>query len=226
MSEDIAANVRRLRERIVAAAGRAGRSPDEITLVAVTKKQPTSAIQAALAAGIRDIGENYVQEALSKRDALSPDENGAVCWHLLGHLQTNKVRLASPNFDVIQSVDSLRVAQALSRQAMTDGKEQAVLLQVHLGSEETKFGLPPDEALDAAAQIAALDGLDLQGLMGIAPFEGDSRPYFAALRRLFDQLPAGHRRTLSMGMTGDFETAIEEGATMVRIGTAIFGQRQ
>ena len=226
MSEDVATKVRHLRERIAAAAGRAGRAPEEITLVAVTKKQPASAIQDALAAGIGDIGENYVQEALSKRSDLGSEASGAARWHLLGHLQTNKVKLAAPYFDVIQSVDSLRVAQALSRQAVADGKLQAVLLQVHLGSEETKFGLPPEEALDAAAQVAALDGLDLQGLMGIAPFGVDSRPYFAALRRLFDQLPVGQRRTLSMGMTGDFESAIEEGATMVRIGTAIFGQRQ
>ncbi|MBV9852557.1 MAG: YggS family pyridoxal phosphate-dependent enzyme [Armatimonadetes bacterium] len=226
MTDSVADNIARVRERIAAAAVRAGRGPEEVTLVAVTKRHPAQAIREALAAGVRDIGESYVQEARMKRDGLAPDEREAIRWHLLGHLQSNKARQAVPLFDLIQSVDSLRLAQSLARQAQHLGRTLPVLLQVHLGDEETKFGLPLDAALDAAAQVAALDGLDLQGLMGIAPFGGDPRSHFAAMRRLFERLPPSHRRTLSLGMTGDFETAIEEGATMVRIGTAIFGPRQ
>lgn len=226
MSRQIAENVTKVRARIAAAAERAGRQAQEITLVAVAKKQPVEAIRDALAAGVADIGENYVQETLSKREDLSPAEITAVRWHLLGHLQTNKVRQAVPAFDVIQSVDSVRLGIAAARQAVAIGKRLPALLQVHLGDEETKFGLPPAEALGAAAELAQIDGLDLQGLMGIAPFGVDPHPHFALLRRLFEGLPPQNRRTLSMGMTGDFEAAIEEGATMVRIGTAIFGPRQ
>ncbi len=219
----IADNIARVRERIGIAAERAGRRADEITLVAVTKKQSVEAVQEALRAGLADIGENYVQEAMPKRAGA---EGLQAQWHLIGHLQRKKATQAVHTFDVIQSVDSLKLAQALSGQADAQGKTLQILLQVHLGDEETKFGVAPETAQDLAAEIGVLRGLDLQGFMGIAPFGVDPRPHFAALRRLFEALPTAHRRTLSMGMTGDFEMAITEGATMVRIGTAIFGPRQ
>jgi pyridoxal phosphate enzyme (YggS family) len=216
----IADNVARVRERIARAAARAGRQPEGITLVAVSKKQPAAAVRAALAAGVSDLGENYVQEAVEKREVVPQGR-----WHLLGHLQTNKARAAVSLFDLIESVDSVKLARTLGRQATALGKTQEVLLQVHLGDEATKTGLPPEQARDAAWEIAAIPGLALRGLMGIAPLGVDPRPHFRDLRRLFDGLPDANRQTLSMGMSGDFEIAIEEGATAVRVGTAIFGSR-
>jgi pyridoxal phosphate enzyme (YggS family) len=217
MSE-IADNVARVRERITEAANRAGRNPDEITLAAVTKKKPASAVLEALAAGVIDVGENYVQEAEEKHNQVVGGS-----WHLLGHLQSNKAKLAVSLFDLIQSVDSVKLAAAISRQPASE--PQAILLQVHLGDEETKTGFAPNLASDAASEIAALPNLSLRGLMGIAPNGTDPRPYFQELKRLFNALPEANRQILSMGMSGDFETAIEEGATLVRVGTAIFGAR-
>jgi len=208
------------------AARHAGRADGEITLVAVTKKQPAGSIRAALALGLTELGENYVQEAQEKREQLRPSEIASARWHLLGHLQSNKARQAVQTFDLIQSVDSVKLAAALSRHADELGKTQKILLQVHLGQETTKFGLPPEQIAEVAAQTAALPGINLQGLMGIAPNGEDTRPFFRQLRRLFEALPAPSQQILSMGMTGDFETAIEEGATLVRIGTALFGARQ
>ena len=216
----IAENLERLNARIAETAARAGRRPDEITLVAVTKKQPAASVTEALAAGATDVGENYVQEAAEKREAVSGGR-----WHLMGHLQTNKAKVAVSLFDLVQSVDSIKVAQALGKQAQTAGKTQDILLQVHLGEEETKTGLPPVEVLDSAAEVSALAGVAVRGLMGIAPNGVDPRPYFQELRQLFERLPAANRQILSMGMSGDFEAAIEEGTTMIRVGTAIFGTR-
>jgi pyridoxal phosphate enzyme (YggS family) len=226
MTDTIADNVLRVRERIARAAAMSGRDPAEITLVAVTKRQPVESIRAVLAAGVETVGENYVQEAQAKRETLTPAEGSRLRWHLIGHLQRNKAAQAVSAFDLIQSVDSVPLAQALARQARAVGKTQAVLLQVHLGDEETKSGLPPEVTLETAAEIGAWEGLEVQGLMGIAPLTGDPQPHFAALRQMFERLPPGQRRTLSLGMTGDFEIAIREGATMVRIGTAIFGPRK
>ncbi len=217
MSE-IGGNISRVRDAIAEAAERAGRTPDEITLVAVTKKKPASAVVEALAAGVLDVGENYVQEAALKREQVPGGR-----WHLLGHLQSNKAKLAVSLFDLIESVDSVKLAQALSRQS--DEKHQEILVQVHLGDEESKSGFAPEQALDAAAEIAELPNLRLLGLMAIAPNGTDPRPYFQQIKRLFDRLPAQHRHILSLGMSGDFEAAIEEGATSVRVGTAIFGAR-
>jgi len=216
----VADNLKRLNEQIAVAAARAGRRPDEITLVAVTKKQPAAAIAEALAAGAVDIGENYVQEAAAKRVEVRGGR-----WHLLGHLQGNKAKQAVSLFDLIQSVDSVKLAQALGKYAQAAGKVQDVLLQVHLGDETTKTGLPPDQVQDTAQEIAAVTGIGLRGLMGIAPFGVDPRPHFRDLRRLFERLPPANRHVLSIGMSSDFEPAIEEGATMVRVGTAIFGAR-
>lgn len=213
-------NFARVSARVAEAAVRSGRQPGEITLVAVSKKQPVSAVEEVLACGASDFGENYVQEAADKREQVHSGR-----WHLLGHLQSNKAKVAVSLFDVIQSVDSLKLARALGRQAIESGKVQKILLQVHLGDEETKFGLLPETALDTAAEVALLPGIVLHGFMGIAPFGEVARPYFRQLRSLFDAMPAANAQTLSMGMTGDFEVALEEGATLIRIGTAIFGPR-
>ena len=215
----IAENIVRLRQRMADAAIRAGRLPEEVTLVAVTKKKPAEAVLEALAAGVTDVGENYVQEAAEKREQIAGGR-----WHLMGHLQSNKSKQAASLFDLIQSVDSVKLASALAAQSL--GKRQEILIQVHLGDEETKTGLPPEMALNAAAEIAAMPNLALRGLMGIAPNGPDPRPYFQELKRLFDRLPGENRQILSMGMSGDFETAIEEGATLIRVGTAIFGARE
>ena len=217
MSE-IGDNIQQVREKIAGAALQAGRRSEEITLVAVTKKKPASAVQEALAAGLTDVGENYVQEAAEKREQVPEGR-----WHLLGHLQSNKAKLAVSLFDLIESVDSVKLASALGKQG--GETHQAILLQVHLGDEETKTGFAPELVLDAAAEISAISGVSIQGLMGIAPNGTDPRPYFRQLKRLFDQLPIEQRQVLSMGMSGDYEAAIEEGATLVRVGTAIFGAR-
>ena len=217
MSE-IRDNIRRVQERIAGAALRAGRRPEEIMLVAVTKKKPASAVSETFAAGLTDVGENYVQEAAEKREQVPQGR-----WHLLGHLQSNKAKLAVSLFDLIESVDSIKLASALGRQAAETRQE--ILLQVHLGEEETKTGFAPATLLDAAAEIAAVSGVSVMGLMGIAPNNADPRPYFRQLKELFDRLPPESRQILSMGMSGDYEAAIEEGATSVRVGTAIFGAR-
>ena len=161
-----------------------------------------------------------MQEAQEKREQAAPAR-----WHLLGHLQSNKAKTAVTLFDLIQSLDSVKLAREIGKQALTLGKTQDVLLQVHLGNEATKSGVSPAQALDAAAEMADTPGVRLLGLMGIAPNGEEARPYFRELCCLFEKLPALSRQTLSMGMTNDFETAIEEGATMIRVGTAIFGPR-
>lgn len=221
----VADNLKRLHEQIAVAAERAGRRPEEITLIAVTKKQPATAILETQAAGVTEVGENYVQETVEKQGLLWPSQIKAARWHLLGHLQSNKAKLAVSLFDLIQSIDSVKLAQALGRHAQAAGKTQDILLQVHLGDEATKTGLPPDQAINAAQEIASVEGVALRGLMGIAPFGVAPRPHFRDLCRLFEALPSANRQVLSMGMSGDFECAIEEGATMVRVGTAIFGVR-
>ena len=218
---NIADSTALVREKIAVAAKRAGRSPEDITLVAVSKRQTADALTEAIAAGLTQFGENYVQEAADKCALVS---GGA--WHLIGHLQSNKAKLAVTLFDLIQSVDSIKLAREIGKQAQAVGKTQAVLLQVHLGDEETKTGLPPEAVLDAAAALIEIPGLELRGLMGVPPLGADPRPYFVQARALFEQMPPLARRTLSLGMSGDYEAAIEEGATLVRVGTAIFGARQ
>jgi pyridoxal phosphate enzyme (YggS family) len=224
--EPVAENMNRIRERIQAAVRRSGRQPDAIRLVAVSKAVDVERIRAAVAHGVSEIGENYVQEAAAKLPALA---DLALTRHFIGHLQRNKARHAVEWFDVVQSVDSLPLAESLSRRAMARGRELEVLLEVNVAGEATKSGVAPEEALALAEQVTFLPGLKLGGLMGIAPLAGtpdDARRAFRRLRQLFDQLPSSYRQTLSMGMTGDFEIALEEGSTMVRIGTGIFGQRR
>jgi pyridoxal phosphate enzyme (YggS family) len=225
----VAENLLAVRERVSAACERAGRSPDDVAIVAVSKTFPATMVAEACRAGLTDMGENRVQEAAAKIpqvEALGSRPR----WHLVGHLQTNKVKTALGLFDIIHSVDSLRLAEAISRQAEQAALRQAgpvpVLLEVNVGGEASKFGFVPEEVGRAVEQIARLPGLVVQGLMTVAPLSGDPeevRPVFRELRRLRDALGLRH---LSMGMTDDFEVAIEEGATMVRIGRAIFGPRE
>ena len=208
-----------VQERIARAAERAGRSPVEVTIVAVSKSFPAEAVEEAAAAGIAHIGENRVQEAAAKIPSL---RHLSVTWHMVGHLQTNKAKTALDLFDMIQSVDSLHLAEALSRRAE---RPVPVLLEVNVAGEASKFGLSPQEVLQTAEAVARLPHLDVCGLMTIAPLVSDPeevRPVFRELRRLRDALGLAE---LSMGMTDDFEVAIEEGATLVRIGRAIFGER-
>jgi hypothetical protein len=218
---NIERNIREVERRIAQAAERAGRSPEEITIVAVTKGVAPQAIEAALKAGIRHIGENRVQEAKEKIALLSALELHPT-WHMVGHLQTNKAKTAMEIFDIIHSVDSLRLAEALSHRAQNT---LPVLLQVNISGEGTKSGLSTAELPKALEEVARLPRLEVKGLMTIAPLMNDPeevRPIFRRLRELRDSLGLEH---LSMGMTDDFEVAVEEGATMVRIGRAIFGER-
>jgi len=208
-----------VRQRVERAAERAGRSPADVTIVAVSKSFPPQAIEEAVAAGIAHLGENRVQEAAAKIPGLRPLP---VTWHLVGHLQTNKAKTALELFDIIHSVDSLHLAEVLSQRAQ---RPLPVFLEVNVAGEASKFGFPPGEVAAAAQAVARLPRLDLRGLMTVAPFVSDPetvRPVFRELCRLRDALGLPD---LSMGMTDDFEVAIEEGATLVRIGRAIFGER-
>lgn len=227
MQPDIPHNLNRLRERITAAAERCGRDPESVTLVAVTKKQPVDSVQAALDAGVRHVGENYVAEAEAKFGAVRWPEG--VTRHLIGHLQGNKAARAVQAFDVIQSVDGVKLARRLDSIAEDRAIIQPVLLEVQLCDEPEKTGILPEELPEVLETVLGLPHLSLQGMMGMAPFTDDKksvRAAFKTLRNHFLTLDNVNRRVLSMGMTGDFEIAIEEGSTMVRVGTAIFGARQ
>lgn len=216
----IAEGLARVEERIEQAARRAGRRREEITLIAVSKVMPAEAIREAYRAGLRHFGENYVQEFQSKRGELG-DLPGAV-FHMIGHLQSNKARQGAELFDVIQTVDTPRLARRLCEA----GKPLQVLIEVKLSPEETKTGVAEADAPALIETVRGLGSLDLRGLMVMPPWPEkpeDSRPYFRRLREL---ATAHGLPELSMGMSGDFEVAIEEGATMIRIGTAIFGPRQ
>jgi len=217
----------RVRDHVAGVAARCGRASESISILAVSKRQPVEAIIAAHRAGADAFGENYVQEAQSKQKELAGSaECGPVYrWHLIGHLQTNKARLAVSAFDLIQSVDSAKLAAALQQAAESSGKTQDILIQVKLGDEQTKSGILPSNLDQLVQSIHARQSLRLRGLMGVAPAGEDPRPYFRLLRELYETLPSGSRHILSMGMTADYEIAIEEGATMVRVGSAIFGSR-
>jgi pyridoxal phosphate enzyme (YggS family) len=229
---DVAANVNRVRERIAVAARRGGRRTEDILLVAVSKGVDPTQVLAAAASGVTDFGENRVQEALPKITHLRPQVAGTVRWHLVGHLQRNKARQAVQLFDVIHSVDSLELAITLDQRAAQAGRIGDVLVQVNVASEPQKFGIAP-EALPVMLQsLSALSGIRVVGLMTIAPQVDHpevARPVFRRLRQLRDEVARKGRAPafahLSMGMSEDFEVAVEEGATMVRIGRAIFGPR-
>lgn len=219
-----------VKERITRAALACGRNPDGIRLVAVSKTKPVSQVREAIRAGVTCLGENYIQEAREKIQALSDE---TVAWHFIGHLQRNKAKYAVQLFDLIHSVDSLRLARELDKQAAKYGKIQPVLVQVNVSGETTKSGVQTDQCVDLVRSIGGLGHLSVQGLMTLPPYFDQperARPFFADLRRLRDRIAAADipgvtMDALSMGMTGDFEAAIQEGATLVRIGTAIFGAR-
>jgi len=219
--------VAEVRERIGVARRRAGRGDDTVALVAVTKGRTVAEVEAVIEAAVADIGENTVQEAGPKAEAVGP---GRCRWHFLGHLQRNKVAAALRFADMVQSVDSTRLAEELSRRAEQQGRLVPCLIEVNVSGEETKYGVSPEELPELAQRVTGLPGLGLQGLMTVAPW-GDldsARSVFAGLRVLGEHLvsrglPVRH---LSMGMSDDYEVAVEEGSTMVRIGTAIFGTRK
>ena len=216
-AEEIAANVASVRERIARAAVRAGRDPAGVLLVAVTKTKPLEDARAAYAAGIRAFGENRVQEAEEKFPLLPADAER----HLIGPIQSNKANRAARIAAVVQTVDSADIARRLARGAETAGKQLRVFLEIRLGGEATKAGVDPREAAGLADEVRKLPALELAGLMTIPP-PGDTRTHFKTLRRLASELGLAE---LSMGMSDDFEAAVEEGATAVRIGTALFGSR-
>ena len=225
----VAENILAIRKKINQAAASSGRNPEEITLIAVTKTVGLEKIREAVDAGLRIFGENRVQEAQTKiSNTISP---GRIEWHLIGHLQKNKSKSAVELFDLIHTVDSVGLAEEINRHAENIHKVQRVLAQVKLSGEETKHGVSEKELSSLLEAIAGLKNLKLEGLMTIPPFfedPGEARPYFRRLKVLRDEAEnAGYRlQQLSMGMSNDFEVAIEEGATMVRIGTAIFGERK
>jgi pyridoxal phosphate enzyme (YggS family) len=224
--DDFTIRLAQLEAALATAAHKAGRDPNEIELIAVSKTQPVSAIQEAMRAGVIRFGENKVQEARGKVEEL-----GRGVWHLIGHLQTNKAKDAVRLFDSIDSVDRAELAEEINHRAEAFAKIQNVLLQVNIAGESAKFGCAPAAARALAEKINALPRLALRGLMTIAPYTPDpekSRPHFADLRKLRGQLQADtglYLPVLSMGMSGDFAVAIEEGATQVRVGTALFGER-
>ena len=222
-------NIESVEERISGACRRAGRDRSEVHLICVTKTKPEEMLREAYEAGQRDFGENKVQEIVRKKPAL-PDD---IRWHMIGHLQRNKVKQLIGQTVMIHSVDSFRLAEAISAEAVKAGIVIPVLIEVNMADEETKFGVSPGEALQLITDASELKGIKIEGPMTIAPYTEDpesNRPYFAGLRELavdigqkcIDNVSMG---VLSMGMTGDFEVAIEEGATHIRVGTGIFGER-
>ena len=223
-------NIARVRERIASACRRSGRRPEDVRLIAVSKTVPPDRIRRAYEAGLRDFGENRIQEADAKRPALS-DLNAT--WHLVGHLQTNKAKPARELFHWVHSMDSFRLATKLDQAPVCSGDRLPVLLQVNLGEEPAKFGAQEEEIARLAEQVSQLSTLELRGLMVLPPFfeaPERARPYFRRLREMAKSvqsanLPNVSMSELSMGMSHDFDVAIEEGATMVRVGTAIFGPR-
>jgi PLP dependent protein len=241
---NVAENLARLNESIAEAALRAGRRAEEITLVGVSKTQPAEAVLAAIKAGVRHFGENRVQEAAEKvplvRQLLQADAvlgpqfavlSVASVLHMVGHLQSNKAAVAVTLFDSIDSVDSVHLAQALSRRVAVEGRgELPVRLEVYVGDDPRRPGLRPDGLLDAAGQILEIPGLRVEGLMTVAPLGGDARSAFDQVRalkhKLAETFPRVHFGVLSMGMSDDYVLAIQEGSTEIRIGTALFGPRR
>lgn len=224
-------NIDNIRRRVLAACTKSGRNPTDVTIVAVSKTFPATRIAEAVDAGVSDIGENYVQELLSKKERL---EGLNIRWHFIGHLQSNKVKYLAPWIHLIHAVDTIGLAQEIDKRAAQVGRILDVLVEVNTTAEDTKFGILPNEAVKFVSSLAHFTNIRIAGLMTIGPFLPDpeaSRPMFQTLRRLqaeiqrlqFPNAPLHH---LSMGMTGDFEVAIEEGATIIRIGTAIFGKRE
>jgi len=228
---EIAEKLTQIRERIAAAAERGGRDPGEVVLVAVTKTRSLEDVEAVMEAGAVDLGENYVQELVDKAKQMAEAD---VRWHAIGHVQTNKARDLVDVVSLVHSLDSLRLAKEFDKRAARIDRQIPALLQVNVAGEESKFGVDEAGLLELAPQVAELEHVRLAGLMTMPPYVEDgeeNRPHFARLRDLRDDLierglPADRLKQLSMGMTSDFEVAVEEGATLVRVGTAIFGPRQ
>ncbi len=222
-------NYRKVEARVAAACERCGRKREEVTLIAVSKTKPVEMIQELIAAGVRDFGENKAQEMKEKIEQITDP----LRWHFIGHLQTNKVKYVVGRACLIHSVSSLHLAEAIQKEADKKNVQCPVLVEVNIANEVTKSGIGEADAVELVRQVAALPNLKVRGLMAIAPPVEDpeeNRPYFREMRRLAESiremgLPGVSMEELSMGMTGDFEVAIEEGATMVRVGTAIFGER-
>jgi len=230
VSAQIRENLARVKERIQKALVRAGRENEEVKIVAVSKTKPPELIRYAIESGIKDIGENRVQEAIPKIEAVGKDK---VVWHLVGHLQTNKAKKAVCYFDMIQSVDSVKIARKISSYSEEEGKQIPVLVEVNISGESTKFGIAPEKVKDFVGEISCLRGIKVKGLMTIGPLTYDRGAVRRAFRKMFgifddlrrDRIEGVEMEILSMGMTDDFEVAVEEGTTMVRIGRAIFGER-
>jgi PLP dependent protein len=229
MTDDLPTRLASVRENIAAALERSGRAGGAVTIVAVTKTYPAAAVLAARDAGLRDVGENRVQELAEKVAAVGRD---AVTWHLIGHLQRNKARRALASFDLLHSLDSTRLARELSDAAEASGSTVRALVQVNASGEETKSGFELEELVDALGEICSLPALRVEGLMTMAPFTDDEsivRRTFVATREARDdaarQVPAFRGEHLSMGMSNDYEIAVEEGSTLVRLGTVLFGAR-
>ena len=229
-SEVLKKRLNNVKERIKKAAINCGRKPDTVHLVAVSKTMPENIVREAITAGVNILGENYIQEARDKINTLS---SCPVSWHFIGHLQSNKAKYAVKLFDMIHTVDSLKLAHELNKQAKKINKIQQILIQVNISMEFTKSGIHEEDAQKLIKEISLFENLSIKGLMTMPPFFNNpekARPYFSALRDLRDKIRNKaieniNMQELSMGMTGDFEVAIKEGATFVRIGTAIFGER-
>lgn len=225
----ISDNLKRVREKIAKAASKVGRNPQDIQLVAVSKTVDIKRIQQAIEAGATILGENYIQEARKKIEEIGQD----VRWDFIGHLQSNKVKYAVDLFEMIHSVDRLSLAQEINKAAEKKKEEVRILVQVNISGEEAKSGIDPGGVISLVREIASLPNLSLEGLMTMPPYfdaPEEARPYFTSLRELRDKILKESiggisLKELSMGMSGDFEVAIEEGSTLVRVGTAIFGER-
>lgn len=223
-------NITAIKEQVARTAEDCGRDPGDVTLIGVSKRKPADSIKKAIEAGQGHFGENYIQEAMEKIDILGRDQ---ACWHFIGHLQSNKAKFAVKYFDYIHTVDKLKLAKEINKQAGKIGKVQKILLQVNIAAEDTKSGAGADEALELARGISLLENLALEGLMCMPPYFPDpelARKYFCHLGKIKQDileadLPNVTMTHLSMGMSNDFKVAIEEGSTMVRVGTAIFGSR-
>ncbi len=222
-------NIEQVREKIAAACCRAGRDPKEVTLIAVSKTKPVSDIYEAMETGIVDFGENKVQELTEKYETIAQPLN----WHMIGHLQRNKVKYIVDKVKLIHSVDSLRLAEQISKEAVKKNVEVDILIEVNVAEEESKFGMDTEETAQLIQDISTLPGIHIRGLMTVAPYTDDpedNRVYFKNLKQLAVDIERKNidnvtMSVLSMGMTGDYEVAIEEGATLVRVGTGIFGSR-
>ncbi len=241
MSENrISQNLDGIRERIACAAKKAGRNPEDITLIAVSKLNPAESVETAIAHDQYEFGENWVKELLEKEDQVNaflesndPEKTNAIKWHFIGHLQTNKVKQLIGKTVLIHSVDSLKLATVIDTESKKKNVVTDILLEINIGDEESKYGIRPDDAVAFADSLAGLTNIKIRGLMTVAPIcdaPESNRPYFKKMRELFVDIKAKNNDNismdvLSMGMTLDFETAIEEGATHVRVGTGIFGAR-